>query len=65
MNKKHVPAYQQLTDSKLSLSECRSILNKNCENYTDEQIIEIRDSLYQFALIQMEFFRNNLDADIK
>ena len=34
--------------SKLSVAKCREALGKKFDNCTDEQILEIRDFLYQF-----------------
>lgn len=40
----------------LSLKECRSILGKKFEDYTDEQIRKIRDWLYQIVGLEMKEF---------
>lgn len=41
---------------KLSLAHCKKVLNRNGNNYTDEQIINIRDFLYAMASIDYLFF---------
>ena len=43
-------------DGKLSLEHCRKVLNRNGNNYTDEQILEIRDFLYVMATLDYLFF---------
>ncbi|MBI3502836.1 MAG: hypothetical protein HY063_13680 [Bacteroidetes bacterium] len=40
---------------KLSLEQSKKILNRNGNNYTDEQIIIIRDFIYTMATIQYLF----------
>lgn len=40
---------------KLSLEQSRKILNRNGNNYTDEQILIIRDFIYTMATIQYLF----------
>ena len=39
---------------KISLAECKKILNTDGLFYSDEEIIEIRDFLYQLADIAMD-----------
>jgi hypothetical protein len=41
----------------LSLDLCKSILNKNGKKYTEEQVKQIREYLYQLAKIDVEFFK--------
>lgn len=36
-------------NKKLSLIECKKILNTDGLNYTDEEVLKIRDWLYQMA----------------
>lgn len=52
-------------DNKISLSKCKSILNKNGNKYTDEQIIQIRDYLYQIAKIDVEIFKRRNDSKMQ
>ncbi len=60
-------------DDKLSLEECKKTLNVDGDNFTDEQIILIRDWLYHMADIaimdydqrQEEKERLNKTAKIK
>ena len=40
---------------KFSIAYCRTILNKNGKNYSDEQIIRIRDFLYLLAEIEVDY----------
>lgn len=46
---------------KLSIEQCRKYL-KNCE-YTDEQVEEIRDSLYQLANVLVDDYLNKKEKD--
>lgn len=39
---------------KISLQECKAILNKNGQKYADEEIIEIRNDL--LVLIEIDYF---------
>lgn len=41
-------------DKRLSLTTCKKILNKDGLNYTDEEIILIRDWLYHMAEIAID-----------
>jgi hypothetical protein len=48
----------------LSNEECRKILNKNGNNYTDEEIKEIKDFLWSLALIGVKTLEiTNSDED--
>ena len=51
--------YSNDTGHKLSLPECRKILNKGDANYTDEELIKIRNWLYHFADLAMEHLGNS------
>lgn len=57
---KAVPDLEKLnsvkTGEKLSLHECKKILNRKGHNYTDEEIILIRDFVYAMATIDYLFF---------
>jgi hypothetical protein len=44
---------------KISLSECKRILNKNGNNYTDDEILTIRNWLYFIAGITTLTKENN------
>jgi hypothetical protein len=43
---------------KLSLNECKTVLNAEGNKYTDEQILMIRDYLYKLAAIEIEHFKS-------
>ena len=45
---------------KLSLAHCRKVLNRDGNNYSDEQILEIRDFLYKLATLDYLFFQDYL-----
>ncbi len=49
--------------AKLPLKHCKKILNSNGRNYTDEQIILIRDFLYAMATLDYLYFTEHLKAD--
>lgn len=38
----------------VSLERCKEVLNRNNNKYTNEEIKEIREFLYQLANIQLE-----------
>jgi hypothetical protein len=44
---------------RISLSECKRILNKNGNNYTDNEIIEIRNWLYFISEISLSSLEEN------
>jgi len=41
----------------ISIEKCKKILNVNGNSYTDEQIIKIREFLYQLAEIEYSQFK--------
>ncbi|MEM8484005.1 MAG: hypothetical protein AAF564_00575 [Bacteroidota bacterium] len=45
----------------LSLERCAEILNSNGENYTDDEIKQARDFLYQLASIDYEIFKSQTE----
>lgn len=52
------------TDKKMSLTACKKILNKDGLNYTDEEIIKIRDWLYVMAEIAIDAIDKNVKPKI-
>ena len=44
-------------EEKLSLAFCKKILNENGNDYTDEQVLRIRDYLYKLAEIECRYFK--------
>lgn len=44
-------------DEKLSLDFCKKILNVNGNAYSEEEILQIRDFLYQLAEIECRYFK--------
>lgn len=42
-------------NNRISLEKCREILNKGEKQYTDEEIIIMRDWLYQMAELTLNF----------
>lgn len=53
---------------KISLEKCKEILNAGETKYTDEQIEEVRNFLYQFAQLTYESYttseKNNLSKGL-
>jgi len=49
---------------KLSLTECRKLLNVNGANYTDEQILKIRNWMYRFTEISLSFLEKKNNEEI-
>ena len=48
---------QSDTNVKLDLETCKRILNAEENEYSDEEIIRIRDYLYQLAEIECRYFK--------
>lgn len=48
-------------EEKLDLETCKRMLNQNGNNYTDEQVSQIRDYLYQLAQLQCAHFKEWLE----
>lgn len=53
-----------LETQKVSLAECRKILNTKGVHYTDEEIIEIRDWLYHMIDIILDVEEEKRDKEI-
>ena len=47
----------------ISIQECKAILNKNGQKYTDEEIIEIRNDLLVFVEIDYYYFLKCMKAE--
>jgi hypothetical protein len=58
VKKKIIPIKTAQRGERLDIAICRKVLNQNGNNYSDEQIITIRDYLYQLAEIEMRNFKN-------
>lgn len=50
---------------RLSLTACKKILNKNGNNYSDNEIIEIRNWLYFMSEIALEIIEEKFNTDEK
>ncbi len=48
---------------KVSVEQCKKMLNKNGDNYTDEEVEKIRDFLYILVHIEMEHIKNRINHD--
>jgi hypothetical protein len=53
-----------LESEKLSLSECKRILNARGKNYSEEEIIKIRNWIYKFSEITLAFLERKSPAEI-
>lgn len=53
-----------IPDKKLSLEKCRAILNKRGLAYTDDQIIQIRDFLYQTAEMSIRDYERRQESEV-
>lgn len=49
---------------KLSLNQCKKILNTNGNNYSDEEILKIRNWLYHYTEMTMQFLERKTDEQI-
>lgn len=47
------------SEKRLSLTKCKTILNRDGLNYTDEEVIKIRDFLYHLADIAIDAIDKN------
>lgn len=52
------------TNEMISLDECRRILKNSEKSYTNEDLKEIREILYQFAQFQLDI-ENNKGREIE
>ncbi len=50
-------------EKRISLSTCKKILNKYGSNYSDEQVLAIRDFLYEVGQIDYEVFIYNEEKE--
>jgi hypothetical protein len=50
-------------DKKLSIQHCKKILNRNGNEYTDEQAKKIRDFLYSIAEMDYEHYKTKKHAE--
>jgi hypothetical protein len=48
-------------ERKVSVEQCKKMLNKNDNNYTDEEVEKIRDFLYVLVHIEMEYIKTKLN----
>ncbi len=62
---KHLTMKPIKESDKVSLTECRKILNKDGLQYTDADILAIRDFLYLFAEITYGIAENKSPEEIK
>jgi hypothetical protein len=47
----------------LSIATCKAILEQDGASYTDEEVKEIRDLLYQFGYIDYASFKEQLQEE--
>ena len=48
-------------DRKVSVEQCKKMLNINGNNYTDEEVEKIKDFLYLLVHIEMEHIKTKLN----
>lgn len=48
-------------DEIISLTECKRILNRNGNNYSDEEVLKIRDYLIVLAELQYSHYKSKED----
>lgn len=53
-----------LESNKLSIAECRTILNVNGVKYSDEEIKQIREWIYYYAELTLELLDGKSPQDI-
>lgn len=49
---------------KISLTDCKRILNANGNNYSDEEILKIRNWLYHYSELTLSFLERKTDKEI-
>jgi tRNA A22 N-methylase len=49
----------------VSLERCRTLARKHGYNYTDEQLLKIRDFLYQLAAIEYKVYQRKMNENEK
>jgi hypothetical protein len=49
--------------SKVSIEQCKKMLNRNGNNYTDEEVEKIRDFLYILVHIEMEYIKTRINHE--
>ena len=49
----------------VSLERCGAIMKKHGYNYTDEQLLKIRDFLYQLAAIEYKAYQRKVQENEK
>lgn len=49
---------------KLSLLECKKILNKDGKEYSDDEILKIRNWLYRFTEISLTFLEKKTNDEL-
>jgi hypothetical protein len=58
VKQKIIPINTAQSAEKLDIATCRKILNQNGNNYSDEQIVTIREYLYQLVEIEIRHFKD-------
>ncbi len=48
---------------KVSVEQCKKMLNRNGNNYTDEEVEKIRDFLYILVHIEMEYIKTRINHE--
>ena len=48
---------------KISIAECRSILQKDGSSYSDNEVLEVREFLYRLAEMEYEVFLKSINEE--
>lgn len=49
----------------VSLEKCRELMKKHGYAYTDEQLLKIRDFLYQLAAVEFKVYQRKINENEK
>ena len=61
--KKEIRKSIQKTERKVSFEQCKKLLNRNGNDYTDEEVEMIRNFLYILAHIEMEYIKTRINHE--
>ena len=62
---KHQQRSSNLNGSMVSLERCRELMKRHECAYTDEQLLKIRDFLYQLAAIEFKVYQRKINENEK
>lgn len=50
---------------KISLAECKKVMSSRGKKYTDEELLKIRNWIYAFTEITLQFLETKTDEELK